>query len=208
MTDRIEELTRKIYNEGVVKAKDEAGEIIGAAKAKADDIILAAKKEQEKIIQNANKKAEEIRQKNEAEIQLAARQFTSTLKQKITGLITTAQTDKSIKDAFNDIEFIQNMILTILKNWDPTDSGRLDLKVLLPQKEEKRMTAFFDSKARETMNKGVEVSFDSKQKSGFKIGPKDDSYILSFTDEDFENYFKQYFKDSTKELLFHAAEKD
>ncbi len=208
MTDRIEELTQKIYNEGVVKAKDEAEELIASAKAKADEIIQTAQKEQEKIVHNANKKAEEIKRKNEAEMQLAARQFISTLKQKTTTLITAAQIDKSVTEAFNDVAFIQNMILTILKNWDPTDMGSLDLKVILPQKDEKELTAFFESKAREAMNKGVEINFDSKQKSGFKIGPKNGSYILSFTDEDFENYFKQYFKDRTKELLFHSGEKE
>lgn len=44
MTDKILEITEKIYNEGVIKAKEDAEQIIAEAKSKAHEIIEAAKK--------------------------------------------------------------------------------------------------------------------------------------------------------------------
>ena len=41
------------------------------------------------------------------------------------------------------------------------------------------------------MDKSVVVNFDPEIESGFKIGPKDGGYIISFTDEDFMNYFNR-----------------
>ncbi len=206
MTDRIEKITQKIYNEGVIKAKDESNQIIAEAKAKAEEIIKSAKKEHEQLIQEAQRKAAEMKKKTEAEIQLAARQFTSTLKQKITNLISKSQVDGPIKEAFSEVKFIQKMILTILENWRPDQANVPDLSVILPEKTKKEMASLMDEKANKTMNKGVELNFDSKLKAGFKIGPKDGSYIISFTDEDFENYFKTYFKDRTKKLLFGTVD--
>lgn len=202
MTDKIGELTEKIYNEGIVKAKADANQIITEAKQKADEIIKSAKKQESEILEKANAEAVEIKKNTNAEMQLAARQFTSNLKQQITNFITTEQVSPPVNEAFNDSNFIKNIIRTIIDNWNPKNPEELDLKVILPEESKKEFIEFFEERAIETLNKGVELEFDSKTKKGFKIGPKDGSYIISFSDKDFENYFKGYFKERTKKLLF------
>ncbi|MBK6284745.1 MAG: hypothetical protein IPF54_20825 [Draconibacterium sp.] len=52
------------------------------------------------------------------------------------------------------------------------------------------------------MKKGLEVNFEDSFKSGFKIAPKDNSYIINFTNEDFDNFFKTYLKAKTANLLY------
>lgn len=207
MTDKIQEITQKIYNEGVIKAKDDASQILSDAKAKAEEIITSANNKKEIIITEANKQADELKKKTNAELQVAAQQFISKLKQKITETITCAQVEMPVKGAFEDINFVKEMILTIIKTWSQNKS-EMDLKLLLPEKNKKNFIAFFDSKAMETISKGVEIKFDSKIGNGFKIGPVDESYILSFTDQDFENYLKVYIRDRTKKLLFASVEQE
>lgn len=206
MTDRIEEITLKIYNEGITKAKSDADKLIAEAKEKAEAILLSAKETQEEIIHNAKIKAEEEKKRNEAELQLAARQFISELKQQITSLISLAQIEAPVNDAFNDSDFIKNIILTLIEKWDPNSRENIDLHLLLSPDNQKELSAFLQSKATDAMNKGVEFSVDPKLKSGFRIGPKDGSYLISFTAQDFTNYFKQYFKDGTKKLLFDTVD--
>ena len=206
MTDRIEEITQKIYNEGIIKAKDDADQLIAEAKEKANDIIQAAKKTHEEIIRKAQKKAEEGKKRTEAELQLSARQFISQLKQQITNLITTAQINSPVNEAFNDDDFIKKIILTLIEKWDPKAGEQMDLHLLLPPDDQQELTAFLQQKATETMNKGIEITLDPKIKSGFRIGPKDGSYLISFTAQDFATYFKKYLKDGTKKLLFDAVE--
>lgn len=208
MTDKIQEITEKIYNEGVIKAQADADRIISDARTKADEIIHLAQKSHDDIISEAKKKADELTQKTETEIQMAARQFISSLKQKITEIVTTAQIATPVKGALNDVDFVKKIILTTLNNWSNVKTADLSLKVLLPEKDEKEFSAFFDSKINEILNMGIDVSFDPKLERGFKIGPQDGSYILSFTDNDFENYFKSYFKDRTKRLLFESVEQE
>ncbi|WP_346854290.1 V-type ATP synthase subunit E [uncultured Draconibacterium sp.] len=208
MTDKIQEITEKIYNEGVIKAQADADRIISDARAKADEIIHLAQKTHDDIIAEAQKQADELARKTETEIQIAARQFISSLKQKVTEIITTAQIATPVKGAMSDVDFVKKIIATTLNNWHNESTADLSLKVLLPEKEEKEFSSFFDSKINEILNKGVDVSFDPRLERGFKIGPQDGSYILSFTDNDFENYFKSYFKDRTKRLLFESVEQE
>jgi V/A-type H+-transporting ATPase subunit E len=126
----------------------------------------------------------------------------SKLKQQITNMVTAIQVDPPVNEAFNDIEFIKKIILSTIQNWNPQKSEESDLKFMLPEKNKKEFTLFFESRAIDALNKSIDIEFDSKTNKGFKIGPKDNSYIISFSDKDFENYFKQHIKDRTKRLLF------
>ncbi len=202
MTKKILELTQKIYNEGVEKAKKEAELIIANAKKEAADITNTAKNKEKEIAEQANKHADELKKNADSEIRLAARQFISNLKQQITGLITTEQVEVPVKDAFKDEKFVKNIILTIIKNWNPQKPEELNINLLLPKKEENEFNNFFENKAKELLNAGLEINFEPNIKNGFKIGPKDGSYYISFTDKDFENYFKNYLKERTRKMIF------
>ena len=39
-------------------------------------------------------------------------------------------------------------------------------------------------------------------KGGFKIGPADGSYKISFSEDDFENFFKSFLRPKTIEMLY------
>ncbi len=204
MTDKIEEITQKIYNEGVVKAKEDARMIISEAKAKAEGIVNEAQKQKAEILAKAQSEANEIKKNSETELHLASRQFISTIKQRIIETITAKQTEDQLNKAFEDDEFVKKMLLTVVQNWNQEEA--IDLRILLPEANQKELNVYFDSKALEVMDKSVELRFDPEIESGFKIGPKDGGYIISFTDEDFMNYFKHYLKERTRNLLFDSLE--
>ncbi|HYQ58762.1 MAG TPA: hypothetical protein VEP89_15585, partial [Draconibacterium sp.] len=174
---------------------------------KADEIIGSAKKLKEEIIRDAHKKAEEERKRNETEIQLAARQFISHLKQQITELISTVVIDSRVEEAFNDTDFIKKLIITVTGNWNAEKEDQPELKVMLPPRLQKGLMTFIQEEAGLTMNKGIDFMVDEELKTGFRIGPKDGNYLISFTANDFTNYFKQYVKEDIKKLLFDTTEK-
>ncbi|MCF6358644.1 MAG: V-type ATP synthase subunit E [Draconibacterium sp.] len=206
MTNKIHELTEKIYNEGVVKAKVEADKIIVEAKQESDRIIELARKQELEIVEQAKIEAAEFKKNTNSEVQLAARQFLSMLKQQITNVVTVAQIEPPVKKAFSDNEFIKNIIFTLIKNWNPQKPEEFKLNVLLPKKDEKEFYEFFENSATNILNQGIEIQFDENVNDGFKIGPKDGSYIISFSSAGFENYFKGYLKDKTKKLLFESPD--
>lgn len=202
MADRIKELTEKIYNEGVAKAKAEATSIIVYAKEEATRIIEKAKEKESVILQKAKENAIEYKQITDAELKLASRQALNNVKQQIKTIVLAAQVEAPVKETFSNGDFIKNIILTLIRNWNPQKPEELNLNVLLPKKDELEMLEFFKIRANGALNKGLELQFDSKISNGFKIGPKDGSYVISFTDKDFEEYFKSYLKDKTAKLLF------
>ena len=204
MENKLQELTQKLYNEGVEKAKEEADKIISEAKAEALKLKENADKEAQAIISKAEQKASETKKIIEAEIGLAAKQTVRTVKQQITELIVSNIIDQPIKKSFEDQKFVKEIIETVIKNWNPQKHQTIDLSILLPANLEKEFTAYFNDKLKKELNANLELTFSDSIKGGFKIGPVDNSYKISFSDNDFENFFKSYLRPKTIELLYQG----
>ncbi len=201
-SDKLKKITDKIYQEGVEKARTEAEQIMENARQEAENIIGQARKKEAEIHEQVQKQTAEMKQNTDAELRLAARQFMSTLKQEISGNVINAQVETPVREAFGDPEFIREMMLTIVKNWNPMKPEDMHLKLLLPAEREQELKGFFNSKAKELLNSGLEISYLPTIKDGFKIEPKNSSYYINFTDEGFENYFKNYLRDKTRKMIF------
>ncbi len=202
MQKKLQELTDKIYQEGVDKANKEAEKITSDAKEEAKKIIDQAKKEAESKKEKAEKEAEDLKKNTMNELQLSSRQAISDLKQEITKLIQAKAIEPETKKAFKEAEFTKDIIQTVVKNWNPKSDNMVDLKVLLPEAKQKEFESYFKDKARDILNKGLEIDFNEKIKGGFKIGPKDGSFLVSFSDEDFDHFFKLYLRPRLIEMLF------
>ncbi len=200
MTSKIQELTSIIYNEGVQKAQEEAEAILREAREKAAGIEKEAQIKSEKLISDAGEKAEELKRQVDSEIRMTINQAVSAIKQNISSLISMKVIQPPVKELFSDGDFLQNLVLTVVKGWVEKDN--FDLNVILPEQEKNKFEEFFKNSLAEEMNKGLQVKFAQNLKSGFKIGPSDGSYLINFTDEDFTNFFKAYLRPKTSQLLF------
>ncbi len=202
MENKLQELTQKLYNEGVEKANAEAEKILDNAKSEAEKIKQEAEKEATEIIANAEQKSAEIKKNVDAELNLAAKQTVRTTKQKITDMIVSRVIDEPVKKAFDDEKFVKEVIESVVKNWNPQKSETIDLSVLLPADLEKEFSKYFTAKSGKELNANLELSFSDTIKGGFKVGPADGSYKISFSEEDFENFFKSYLRPKTIEMLY------
>ena len=202
MTHKLQDLTEKIYNEGVQKAKEEAKNILKEAEKKASQMEEEASQRAEKIVAEAEKKAEETKKHVDAEMKMALKQSISALKQNITNLVTMQAIEPAISELFSDKKYLGELILKTVEGWTKNES--MDLEIILPEKDRKKMDDYFKNQIAHHLNKGLSVSFSQNLKSGFKIGPADGGYVISFTEEDFNNFFKAYLRQKTNELLFEA----
>ncbi len=202
MQNKIQELTEKIYQEGISKGNAEAEIIISGAKKDAETIISEAKKEADDIIKAAKKKSEEIISNGESELTLSSKQALNAVKQQLTDLINGSIVNPVISEAFNDKTFIRKIIELAVNNWNGDSSGNPGIVLLVPEKEEKMLKEYFAKSAKEILNKGLEVKAEGSVKSGFQVSPKNGGYKISFTESDFNNFFKQYLRPKLTELLF------
>jgi V/A-type H+/Na+-transporting ATPase subunit E len=201
MESKLQELTKKLYKEGVEKANKEAGSILEKADSESQHIVSEAKKKAETIIENAKKESEQLKNKVLSEIRMSSNQAISLLKQNITNLLSSSALKGKIEKATDDLAFIKELIKLIISKWD-SGSKDLNLELILPEKTKNKLIDYFKKEGKSILSKGIELKFEERMKNGFKIGPKGESFVLSFTDEDFDLFFQSFLKPKTKTILF------
>ncbi|MBN1758726.1 MAG: hypothetical protein JW863_10430 [Chitinispirillaceae bacterium] len=201
MEQKIQELTAKIYQEGVEKGEAEAKKIIAAAQEKAAGIITDAKKQAEKIVADAGQQSAELKRNTEAEIRLSGTQALSAIKQQILDLVTAGTVDESMTASLSDPATIKEFVALVVQNWKMGNEVPR-LEVLLPAQKQDELQKAFQKGGSDLLKKGVFLSFSKTLKAGFRIGPQDGSFKISLSDEDFAEFFKEYLRPKTRTWLF------
>ncbi len=201
MESKLQELTSKIYQEGVERAKSEGKDIVDRAREEAAQLLASAKADAERIIASARTEGDQLRARVNSEVKMAGGQAVAALKQEITNLVSHAAFADGAKGAFEDTKFVQDLIKDIITQWN-TNKVSGDLSLILPEKSKAEMQKFFGAKSQDLLTKGLAITFDGRFDNGFRIGPQDNSFVLSFTDKDFIGLFQGYLKTRTREILF------
>lgn len=199
---KLQQLTDKLYQEGLEKGRAEADNLVATAKSEAQKIVAEAEARAAKIVADAEDKAADIEKNAMTEISLAGKQAVAKIKAEIETLIVAKTTAESVKSANLDATFIKDMLLAVAKNWN--NGAKAELKALLPEAKKAELGAAFDAAAKALLAEGVEVGFSSDVKSGFKVGEKNGGYYISFSDESFEALLSGYLREKVAQLLFKA----
>ena len=200
MQNKLQELTDKLYNEGLAKGKQEGEEILAKAKVQAEEIVAKAKAEAASILAAANKEAEDLKTKVQGDLKMAASQSVAATKKDIETLVVTKMTESEVKTALTSAEFIKEVILAVAKSFNTEEPA--DLEVVLPETLKKDLEPFVKKELAGALKGGVEASFSKKIAGGFTIGPKDGGYFISFTEETFNALISEYLRPATKKILF------
>jgi V/A-type H+/Na+-transporting ATPase subunit E len=202
MEAKLREITERIYAEGVAKAQEEAARILDKANKEASLMLTEARRESEHLLDTARAKAEQLTENTQSELRLSARQMIAELQHTVSGIVTTKVVEKPLTEALKDLNFLQQIIETALSNWQPSDHAGPDLHLLLPDTERARLADFIAARSTDMLNRGVQVQFDERIRSGFRIGPADGSYVVSFSGDDFQQLFRSYLRPQIDMLLF------
>lgn len=149
MENKLQQLTQKLYDEGLEKGRAEAERLVAEAKTNAAKIVKEAEAQAAKILAEANTKAQDVEKNAMTEISLAGKQALSKIKAEISSMIIAKSTAPAVKAATLDPEFVKQMLLTVAKNWSGADSSKNQLKALLPEAEQKAFEATFEAAAKE-----------------------------------------------------------
>lgn len=204
MENKLQQLTQKLYDEGLEKGRAEADKLVAGAKAEAAKILADARAEADGIVKKAQEKSEDVQKNTLTEIALAGKQAVARIKQEIATMIVARTTAEGVKAASLDAGFLKQMLLTVAKNWNGSDSGKVTLVALLPEAERKSLDAAFEQSAKELLAGGIEVGWSKEVKTGFKVGAREGGYYISFSDADLEALLSEYLREKVSHMLFEA----
>ena len=200
MENKLQELTDKLYNEGLSKGKAEGEVLLAKAKSDAAEIVAAAEKEAKEIIAKAEKQAADYKTKVAGDLKMAASQSIQATRKDIENLVVFKMTGAATDKALSDVEFVKEIVKAVASKFNAEEA--VDLDIVLPESMKSALEPFI-TKERSSLLKGeVNASFSKKISGGFTIGPKDGGYFISLTDETFKELISEYLRPATRKLLF------
>lgn len=198
--NKLDILTKKVYEEGIEKAQKDAKEILEKAQKNAESIIKDAENKANAIVEKANSDSATLKQKTEAELSMSVKQAVASLKLQITNLISNKIAADMSATAFNDKEFVCELMTKVIDNW--VSDGNTSLNLVMNEKDKNEMEKYLLSKHKNILDNNLTIITNNNQKEGFVIQPQDGSYKVTFSEKIFEEFFNTYLKEYTKKLLF------
>ena len=196
MENKIQELTDKIYREGVAKGNEEAQRLVGNAREEAAKILEDARKEAEAIVAAARKTATETAENTQSEIKLFAGQAVNALKTEVASLLTNQVVTDAVKGFVADKDYLNKFIVSLASQWAANED------IVISTADAEGLKKYFAANAKALLDKGGKVEQVNGNKTLFSISPADGSYKVNFGEEEFENYFKDFLRPQLVEMLF------
>lgn len=196
MENKIQELTDKIYREGVEKGNEESKRLIEKAQEEAIKIIEDAKKEAESILATSRKSADELTNNTKSELKLFAGQAVNALKSEITNIITDKIVTEPVEEFAGNKTFLNEFIVALASKWSA------DEPIIISTADADALKKYFTANAKALLDKSVKIEQVNGQKTLFTVSPEDNSYKVNFGEEEFMNYFKEFLRPQLIEMLF------
>lgn len=200
MQNKLQELTEKLYNEGLSKGKAEGEQLLAKAREEAGAIVARAKEEAAAITAKAEKDAEDMKQKVASDLKMASAQCLQATRKDIENLLVDDISKDKTEAVLKDSAFIKEIISTVARKFDAQQAE--DLELVLPESLKKDLEPWVREELGKSLSKGVSASFTKKMAGGFSIGPKDGGWFVSLTEQTFNELIAEYLRPVTRKLLF------
>lgn len=200
MQNKLQELTDKLYNEGLSKGREEGEALLAKAKSQAADIVAEAEKKAAEIMTKAEKEADAYKVKVAGDLKMAASQSVQATRKDIEDLVVFKMTGSATEKALSDEAFVKEVIKAVAEKFNAETA--MDLNLVLPETLKSSLEPFVKNELSSILKGQVNASFSKKIAGGFTIGPKDGSYFISLTDETFKELISEYLRPATRKLLF------
>lgn len=194
--EKIQELTEKIYREGVEKGQAEADRIVQEAKDAAAKIIADARQKAAEIEADGKKAAEEMETNTKNELKLYTAQSLSALKSEVANVLTATTVGQAVDKLVTDKDFLCKFTVALASKWAE------DEPIVIESADADALKAYFAKEAKEVLDKGVSIEKVNGRAALFTIQPVDGSYKVSFGKEEFEDYFKSFLRPQLVQMLF------
>ena len=154
--DKLQELTQKLYDEGLAKGKQEGEALLQKAAVEADSIVKKAQEEAEAILAKARKDAEDYKVKVEGDVKMAAQQSVQATRTDIENLVVSKVVDGTVDKALANEDYLKGIITAVAQKFSAEEPA--DLSLVLPESLKAGLEPFVKNELGKLLGKGVEAA--------------------------------------------------
>lgn len=188
--ENLEKLSGDLYQKLIADAENEIKQLKEKAAAERDQLMANCLADIEQQKTKAHRSLELEQEKKLRDLQHQALALKENLRHDIQHFISDEIIHKPINKAFNSHEFIRDLVLTLVKHFDPTKYG-----ISWPEE--------WDAKLLSEMRRALaQWNFEVDGQKGMRIVQKDEGLEVQFSADSFELLLKDHFDKKLLPLLF------
>lgn len=199
MDNKLEVLTQKLYKEGIEKAEVEAQKILANARKESDAIIKRAEDHASAILSKAEDDASNTAKRSRSELHMMAIQAREKVRQELENMLKVKAIDQPLKASLSDHTFLNQILVQVVSNLK-LDKGD-NITIELPEAQLKASRETLKQQLHAVLDSEPTLNADHSLRSGFRISKDNQSYKISFTEEDFKTYLYQFVTPDIQDLL-------
>lgn len=195
MENKIQQLTEKLYAEGLQRGKAESERLISKAKSEAEKIVTDARAQAEKIIAEAHRREDELAVNTRKELALAGTQMIGDVKQSVRETLLKTILSKDIKNTFNNPTFIGSLIEQLVQSWGK--GGTIEV----PASSESVINDYLQSRLSEELRSQLVIRPSASVKEGFRVEMENGHYYINFGSAEFDLFLADYLRPKVAKII-------
>lgn len=201
METQLEDIIRKIQDEGVAAAESRAREIIDAAEKQAAERIKKAQSEAETIVKNGENEKDRLIASGEAALKQAGRDLVLAVQKRLTAMFE-AVVGATVGEALT-ADRVGQIVVSLVEAWRGDENGAFE--VLVSQSDREAIEATVRKGLGEKLAAGVEIRPVAAVTAGFRIGRKDGAVYYDFSNDSLSEMLAAFLNPRLGEVMKNAV---
>lgn len=197
MADQIKELIKKIQEEGVGAAQQEARKIQQDASQQAQAVLEKANSQAKKILEEAEEKIKRLEASSQSTLKQAGRDLLLSLKKEIMAMLERLIAAE-VRAALTPEE-LAKIIATLIKEYCRQEHK--EIIIYLKEEDRDKLEKHFLNKLKGELKKGIELRGEDSIHAGFVISFDAGKSHFDFSDKALALYLGSYLKPKAAELF-------
>ncbi len=177
METQLDDIIRKIQDEGVSAAENRGREIIEAAEKQAAQRVQAAQQEAAGIIKDAELERDRMVAAGEQALAQAGRDLSLAVQKQIESIFNAVM-ESAVGESLSP-DKVGEIVAALIAAWQTKESGTFE--VLVPDNDKAALEKTIRAKLGDKIGAGVEVRPVANLAAGFKVGTKDGAVYYDFS---------------------------
>ncbi|MCZ7592253.1 MAG: ATPase [Kiritimatiellae bacterium] len=203
MAEELQHLIERIQREAVDTGEKQAADLVAKAKRQAAEIVAEAEKQAKEYREKAERDAEQFTARSQQTLRQASRDLLITVGRGVENIV--GRLAKEASDASLTYETVQTMLEKLVESYWSRPDREHRIEVMVNPKDQERLVAFFKSKYREQLGKGLEVKGDERILKGFNVKLANGRIEHSFTNEAIAEALSSFLRPHLAAIVYQAA---
>lgn len=206
MAEDLQHLIEKIHSEAIVKAEQDAAEILSNAKEKASGLVKEAEQQARDITAQAEQEAQKFTERSKRTLEQVSRDLLISVGQGVAQILNDL-VNESLDEAMT-IDVVKEMLARMADTYIGREGKERRIGLLVSPEDQEALVAFYADRYRKKLGDTIEIRPDRSIVKGFRVWFEDEHAHHDFSREAIAEALSKFLRPHLAEIVLRVAKEE